>query len=80
MVIMISMMNMVIMMVVMIVMTSWGAGCYHFNDGDDRLFFQVKNLQKKIQSTESAYDVCTEDMFNQVNHTTLSSNGKLIQL
>ena len=27
---------------------------------------QVKNLQKKIQSTESAYDVCTEDLFNQV--------------
>ena len=28
--------------------------------------FQVKNLQKKIQTTESAYDVCTEDLFNQV--------------
>ena len=27
---------------------------------------KVKNLQKKIQSTESAYDVCTEDLFNQV--------------
>ena len=26
----------------------------------------MKNLQKKIQSTESAYDVCTEDLFNQV--------------
>jgi hypothetical protein len=25
----------------------------------------VKNLQKKIQATESAYDVCTEDLFNQ---------------
>merc|ERR1711936_3046 len=26
---------------------------------------QVKNLQKKIQQTESAFDVCTEDLFNQ---------------
>merc|ERR1719350_2429808 len=26
---------------------------------------QVRNIQKKIQSTESAYDVCTEDLFNQ---------------
>jgi len=26
---------------------------------------QVKNLQKKIQATESAYDVCTEDLFTQ---------------
>ena len=25
----------------------------------------MKNLQKKIQATESAYDVCTEDLFNQ---------------
>merc|ERR1712107_860748 len=27
---------------------------------------QVKNLQKKIQQTESAFDVCTEDLFNQM--------------
>ena len=26
----------------------------------------MKNLQKKIQATESAYDVCTEDLFTQV--------------
>merc|ERR1719495_2633061 len=26
---------------------------------------QVKNLQKKIQQNESAFDVCTEDLFNQ---------------
>merc|ERR1711936_400416 len=26
---------------------------------------QVKNLQKKIQQTESAFDVCTEALFNQ---------------
>jgi len=31
----------------------------------DHLEEQVKNLQKKIQATESAYDVCTEDLFNQ---------------
>merc|ERR1719431_1167794 len=26
---------------------------------------QVRTLQKKIQATEGAYDVCTEDLFNQ---------------
>jgi len=26
---------------------------------------EIKNLQKKIQQTESAFDVCTEDLFNQ---------------
>ena len=26
----------------------------------------MRSLQKKIQTTESAYDVCTEDLFNQV--------------
>ena len=30
------------------------------------VLLQVKNVQKKIQNTESAYDVCTEDLFNQV--------------
>jgi len=35
------------------------------NAGADQLEEQVKNLQKKIQTTESAYDVCTEDLFNQ---------------
>lgn len=35
------------------------------NAGADHLENQVKNLQKKIQNTESAYDVCTEDLFNQ---------------
>jgi len=35
------------------------------NAAADHLEEQVKNLQKKIQATESAYDVCTEDLFNQ---------------
>jgi len=35
------------------------------NAAADHLEEQVKNLQKKIQATESAYDVCTEDLFTQ---------------
>ena len=27
---------------------------------------QVRNIQKKMQAMESAFDVCTEDLFNQV--------------
>ena len=39
---------------------------------------QVKNLQKKIQSTESAYDVCTEDLFNQVYTLKITHIKKII--
>ena len=28
---------------------------------------KVRNIQKKMQAMESAFDVCTEDLFNQVN-------------
>ena len=28
---------------------------------------QVRNIQKKMQAMESAFDVCTEDLFNQVS-------------
>ena len=39
------------------------------------LFSQVKNLQKKIQATESAYDVCTEDLFTQVTQNLIKWKG-----
>ena len=31
----------------------------------DACLVKVKNIQKKIQQTESAFDVATEDLFNQ---------------
>jgi len=35
------------------------------NTTADQLEEQVKQVQKRIQQTESAFDVCTEDLFNQ---------------
>jgi len=43
----------------------WEKEAASTNATADHLEDQVKNLQKKIQATESAYDVCTEDLFNQ---------------
>ena len=35
-------------------------------DQDAPVWQQVRNIQKKMQAMESAFDVCTEDLFNQV--------------
>merc|ERR1712045_931639 len=43
----------------------WGKEVAAINATADGFEEQVKNLQKKIQQTESAFDVCTEDLFNQ---------------
>ena len=43
----------------------WEKEVASINATADAFEEQVKNLQKKIQQTESAFDVCTEDLFNQ---------------
>ena len=43
----------------------WEREVASINATADAFEEQVKNLQKKIQQTESAFDVCTEDLFNQ---------------
>merc|ERR1712037_947113 len=43
----------------------WEKEVASINATADTFEEQVKNLQKKIQQTESAFDVCTEDLFNQ---------------
>ena len=43
----------------------WEREVTSINNTADAFEEQVKNLQKKIQQTESAFDVCTEDLFNQ---------------
>ena len=43
----------------------WEREVNSINNTADAFEEQVKNLQKKIQQTESAFDVCTEDLFNQ---------------
>merc|ERR1712181_115627 len=46
-------------------MGKWEKEVAAINSTADGFEEQVKNLQKKIQQTESAFDVCTEDLFNQ---------------
>jgi len=43
----------------------WEKELNRINETADSLEEQVKSIQKKIQQTESAFDVCTEDLFNQ---------------
>ena len=43
----------------------WEKELNRINETADSLEEQVKAIQKKIQQTESAFDVCTEDLFNQ---------------
>jgi chromosome segregation ATPase len=43
----------------------WEKEVANINATADASEEQVKNLQRKIQQTESAFDVCTEDLFNQ---------------
>jgi len=43
----------------------WEKELNRINENADSLEDQVKNIQKKIQQTESAFDVATEDLFNQ---------------
>ena len=43
----------------------WEKELNRINETADNLEEQVKSIQKKIQQTESAFDVATEDLFNQ---------------
>ena len=43
----------------------WERELNKINENADSLEEQVKSIQKKIQQTESAFDVATEDLFNQ---------------
>ena len=43
----------------------WEKELNRINENADSLEEQVKSIQKKIQQTESAFDVATEDLFNQ---------------
>jgi len=43
----------------------WEKELNRINENADSLEEQVKHIQKKIQQTESAFDVATEDLFNQ---------------
>ena len=43
----------------------WEKEVESINKTADHFEDQVKNLQKKIQQTESAFDMATEDLFNQ---------------